>query len=207
MKPLVLLGVIIIALLTGCTYNGKLHSGFYSPASTGSKTPLQVDLVCGDFLKSIVLDPGHIYGAYVVHLKTDPALQEALVKSCESLFDKVRVTSAPDTNADIVILPALELKEHTITLTLTAKSAVTGDVIQQYSASTNFECRAPAGVHAADTIDIFACGGLAPIIVPANTSMIGHSAEDALGKCLAFCLGQIAENVRNDTSLASKSSK
>jgi hypothetical protein len=143
-----------------------------------------------------------------VHLKTNPALQDAITGSCNSLFDKVYISTITDPNnnlgADIVVLPKIEFKEHTITLTLTVKGTDSGETIQQYSASNNLQPRAPAGVHALDTFDIFACGALAPVIVPSNTSMIGHRAEDDLAKCLALCLGQIVESISNDSALLSK---
>ena len=208
MKSLLPLSLIAaIALTTGCAYNGTLKTGFYEPP-TNNKMPLKVNLVCGDFFRSIVIDPGHIYGHYSVHIKTDPALREAIAKSCESLFEKVQVSITTDPGnqlaADIVILPPLELTEHTLTLTLAIKSAYSGEMIQQFSASNNFEPHAPAGVDVLDTLDIFACGGLAPVIIPANTSMIGHRGEADLEKSLFFCLGQIVENLRNDTDLVAK---
>jgi len=194
--------------MTGCAYNGTLKSGFYLPPATNNKLPIKANLVCGEFFKSTVIDPGHIYGDYSAHIKINPALQDAIVQSCEMLFKKVYVSASTDPNnqlgADIVILPTLELKEHTLTLTLTVKSADSGEVIQQYSASDNLQSHAPAGVHALDTFDIFACGGLAPIIIPSNTSMIGHRAEHDLEKCLSFCLGQIVENISNDMALAAR---
>jgi hypothetical protein len=143
-----------------------------------------------------------------VHLKSDPALQDALTKTCESLFEKVDVSPVIDpqnqAGADIVLLPNLGIQEHTLTLTLTAKAPVSGEVIQQYSASDTFQYGAPACVHILDTLDIFACGGLAFIIVPCNTSAIGHKGEDVLKQRLSFCLGQIAENIRNDPALVKK---
>jgi hypothetical protein len=145
---------------------------------------------------------------YSAHIKTNPALQDAITKSCQMLFNEVYVSAVTDPNnrlgADIVVLPTIEFNEQHLTLTLTVKSAYTGETIQQYSASNNLQSHAPAGVHALDTLDIFACGGLAPIIIPSNTSMIGHRAEDDLEKCLSFCLGQVVENISNDPALATK---
>src|ERR1700733_8013272 len=209
MKLLLRLSLLTATLLmNGCAYNGTLKSGFYSPPATGNKIPLKANLVCGEFFQSTVIDSGHIYGDYSVHLTTNPALQESITKSCQALFYKVYVSTSADPNnklgADIVVLPTIEFKEHTLTLTLTIKNAVSGETIQQYSASNNLQSHAPGGVSALDTLDIFACGGLAPVIIPANTSMIGHRAEDDLDKCLSFCLGQIVENISNDTALVSK---
>jgi hypothetical protein len=195
--------------MTGCAYNGTLKSGFYTPpAASGTKLPLKADLVCGDFFKSTVIDPGHIYGDYSAHIKINPALQDAITRSCEMLFEEVYVSEVTDLNnargADIVILPKIEFDEHHLTLTLTVKNAYSGESIQEYSASDNLQSHAPGGVHALDTFDIFACGLLAPVIIPSNTSMIGHRAEDDLGKSLSFCLGQIVENISNDPALVSK---
>ena len=203
--PMLLIAAFVTA---GCTYNGKLKSGFYSPPNTASKIPLKVNLICSDHFKSTIIDPGHIYGGYAVRLKTDPALQETLTTTCKSLFDDVFVDRAADPSnqrgADINLIPNLVMSGNILKFSLTVRDVASGEVIKRYEAQQNFKFGPPAGVRTLDIINIPFCGLLFPIVIPANTSMIGHRGARIFSEQMAACVGQVADEIRYDASLLSR---
>ena len=199
--------ILIALLLAGCTYNGKLKSGFYTPPTSANKIPLKANLICGDSFKTTKIDPGHISGAYAVKLETDPALQEALTTTCKSLFDEVCVSHEIDAKnqygADLNLFPKLGMEGTILRFTLTVKNT-SGDVIKQYESNRNFKFGPPPGVHFLNIINIPFCGMLFPVVIPSNTFMIGRRGERIFNEQVAACLKQVADEIRNDATLLSK---
>src|SRR6266700_1005402 len=105
---------VMVLTLTGCAYRGTMREGFYHPQQGDAKLPLKVNLVCGRQFESGEYTAESVYFSHSVHIKTHPALGQALTETCQSLFQQVIVTPSAqdDVGADITLLPAIELREQ-----------------------------------------------------------------------------------------------
>jgi hypothetical protein len=209
MNTRTIIGILSLALLaSGCAYHGKLRNDFYHPGNSGAKLPLKCVLVYGRSWEASQYDAEDVYFAHSVHIGTHPAMKEALTAVCGTAFDRVMVvdTAAACSNgeADVVMVPKMEMRESALYLTLTAKSGRSGETLAQYEGSGNVVLSVPASVHLMGAVNGGFCCLLSPVITPAITKSLGHRGEKALSETLATCLNQVSEELRNDTALASR---
>ena len=178
--------------MSGCAYKGQLKSGFYSPTPNANKMPLKAELVSGPSFEAGEFAAKNIYYSHSVTIKTHPALKQALVDTCQSVFASVSVVSSVNAEnpnrADVLVLPNIEMKESVLTLTVALKNPNTGDLIQQYQSSGNIKVRAPASVHIIGTLNALVCGALSPIVAPSITQILGGRGERELKERLTSCL-------------------
>jgi len=195
-----------LAVSTGCAYHGTLRNGFYERGESPQKLPLNANLVCGESMERNEFVAQDVYFSHSVHIKTHPALSQALTEMCRAEFDRVSVTRSArnDGEAEIVLLPRFEMREEVLELTVVARSGNSGELLHEYRSAGNFVLSIPVGVHVMGGVNIAFCGLLSPIFTPAATSILGHKAEKVLEQRLATSLNQIAEDIRNDLSLVGK---
>ena len=193
--------------LIGCAYHGTLRPGFYSPPQTTAKLPLRAALVVGENLEALEYSAEAGWWGHSVHIKTHPALKQALTEASQSLFESVevvRTAASQSSAADIVILPTVEMREHVLYTKLVAKEPNSGETLREYEASGNVFIAIPGSVRALAIINGVFCGLLTPIATPLTTELLGAAAEESLERRLGSNVRQMTEEIGNDRALVTK---
>jgi len=193
--------LLAVAVL-GCAYHGTLNPGFYAAPRATAKLPLRAALVFGDSLETLEYYETFAW-SHSAHIKTHPALKQALTDATASLFDHVDVvrTATQASTADIVLLPTVEVREHVLYMKLTAKAPESGNTLAEYEASGNAQTATPPSVTILAVLNAIFCGLLTPVTTPLTTHLLGNAVEETLERRLVSNVRQLTEEIGNDRTL------
>lgn len=198
--------LVTLLLTCGCSYHGALKTNFYQPSVATEKIPLKANIVYSSHIEAAEFSSG-LYIGHSVNIKTHPALKQALTETCQSLFDSVELISVVSANnsnqADVLILPNLEMLGRNIRLSVIVKNANTHETIQKYEATEFVRIPIPVSVHCLGAINIMCCGLFIPIY-PINAQLLGVEAKGNLETRLSSCLSRIEQDIRNDGALLNR---
>jgi hypothetical protein len=196
---------LLAVAVIGCAYHGTLKPGFYSPPHATGKLPLRAALVFGDSLETLEYSENFAW-SHSAHIKLHPALQQALTDAAASLFNHVEVvrTAPQGSNADIVLLPTVEVRQDVLYMKLAARAPESGNTLAEYEASGNVRTGTPPSVTTLAVLNTIFCGLLTPVTTPLATHLLGAAAEETLERRLASNVRQITEEIGNDRTLVAR---
>jgi hypothetical protein len=200
--------------LFGCTYHGSLRNDFHTVDKSKTKLPLKACLIYDSNVvdKSNYIAPSD--ATRTVDISFQPAFQQAMINTLDSLFENLYVNSYIDKgkckNADILIFPTIEIRgeyQSQFYMSMLVKAFDTDEVIQKYESSGDISWSKPASMLTLGIINILSGFLLSPIIIPSETNLLGETVQEALEKRISSCLDRIANDIRNDRSLVIKAKK
>ncbi|BCS56061.1 hypothetical protein GSbR_14240 [Geobacter sp. SVR] len=202
--------IVMIFLITGCTYTGAIRDDFYAATQ---KESAKINLTVGVVDTSKNKNKAFIFGGggYSVDIKLG-AIANGLQSELSTIFEKVILTDGKRCSfCDLNVTYESIWKNTLINTTsgnLTFDTALKvnftdakNTTIHNFVATDTAMYNTPGSVHALGFITGFTLFALSPITIPAITNVIGEHAEQVLEETLKRQISQIGEKVVLEPSL------
>jgi len=204
-----LMFIMLLFILSGCTYQGNLRSDIYKTNKAISPLPIKAQMVWDSGLDSGKYTSGNIYENYNVEITTNPGLKIAFQNAMAEVFENVsiidNISKIKANEYRIILYPKIEVRSQEVFMRVTAKDSETDELIDKYEASGNVKIDNPSSAKVLSVINIIPCALLCtPFIAPAINSIVGAKHQEDFEARVVENLKNIVNEMKMDRKLKTK---
>lgn len=209
MKQISKLMLIMIFILSGCTYHGNLKTDIYKPDKAINPLPIKVQMVWDLALDKSVYASGNIYENYDAEITTNPGMRNAFKNAMTEVFENVTIIDdISKINANeyqIILYPKIEVRTREVFMRVTAKDSKTDDLIDKYEASGNVKIDNPRSAKVLSVLNVIPCALMCtPFIAPQISSIVGAKHQEDFEARIVENLKNIVNEIKTDRKLKTK---